>query len=348
MVVFELSNGTKIVLDIAHKNLAVILVMLTFIIHLFVLKKIRERTIKFANYETLKRVIGYEILRSNFLPLLLRILAILFFILAISNFSISIIKPVNDVDFVIALDVSQSMLQSDGGNFTPNRLEVAKRKGIEVLRVLPEQTLVGLVSFSGKAWVEHPLTADHNSVAEALKSLHSKPPAGTAIGDALISSAMLLSNSSKQKKAIILITDGKQTENTGVDLEEAVKYVKQQHIKVNVIGIGRKNDTIIKLEDINISELNLPENLKKEILEKNKTYVLPAELDEEALMQLANETQGKYFYATNETDIGKAYTEAILKFNAVNIDARRYALYLGLVFLFLEWLLGATKYKTIP
>lgn len=345
MVVFELSNGIQIVLDIANKNLAIFLIMITIIIHLLILKRIKERTIKFANYETLKKVLGYEILRGNLLPLIFRIFALTGFILALSNFTLSIVKPVNDVDFVIALDVSQSMLQSDNGNFTPNRLEVAKRKGIEILKVLPETTMVGLVSFSGKARIEHKLTVDHDSVAASLRSLNTKPPAGTVIGDALITSAIMLSNSTKKKRAIILITDGKQTEDLGVSIDEAVNYVKNANIVVNAIGIGRKNETVISLEDINISEL--PEKIQ-ERLSENQSYTLPKELDEKALIYITNTTGGNYFYALNESDIIKAYDVLILKYNAIKIDARKYALYVGITFLFLEWLLGITKYKTIP
>ncbi len=345
MVMFELSNGTQIILNVTNKNLAIFLVMITLIVHLIILKKIRERTIKFANYETLKKALGYEILRSNILPLIFRVLALTGFILALSNFNISVVRPVNDVDFVIALDVSQSMLQSDNGNFTPNRLEVAKTKGIGILKVLPENTLVGLVSFSGKARIEHELSPNHDSVATSLRSLYPKPPAGTVIGDALITSAIMLSNSTKKKRAIILITDGKQTEDLGVSIEEAVNYLKNANIVVNAIGIGRRNQTVISLEGINITDL--PSEIKK-ILEENKSYVLPKELDEESLIYITNATHGHYFYALNETDLAQAYEYAILKYNSVNIDARKYALYAGIIFLFLEWLLGVTKYKTIP
>ena len=345
MVMWTLSSGTQILLEIGNKNLAVFLIMVTIIVHLLILKKVRERTIKFANYETLKKALGYEILRSNLLPLILRILSFTCFILALSHFSLSIIKPVNDVDFVIALDVSQSMLQSDNGNFTPSRLEVAKKDGIEILKVLPETTMVGLVSFSGKARIEHELSTNHDEVAASLRDLTTKPPAGTVIGDALVTSAMMLSNSTKKKRAIVLITDGKQSEGLGVSVDEAVNYLKNANIVVNAIGIGRRNETVISLEDINVTDL--PEEIRKK-LEKNKSYVLPKELDEEMLIYITNSTGGKYFYVSNESEVAQAYDESILKYNAIRVDARKYALYAGIVFVFLEWLLGVTKYKTIP
>ncbi len=344
---FEI-GANKVIIDIGNENLVVFLVMSIVILHLLVLKQIRKRTIKFANYETLKKAIGYEILKSNILVLIMRILIVISLILALYKFNIEVIKPVSDVDFVIALDISQTMLNSDNGAFLPNKLEVAKQTSKEIIRVLPERTKIGVVTFSGKAYIDQPLTDNKEMLFQSIDKIDSKPPAGTVIGDAIVAGTILLANSTKTKKSIVLITDGRQTEGLGVDINESLEYAKRNGIIINTIGLGRKNRTSINLTGIDIEKLNIPEEIKEQILKmENKSFNITA-LDEETLKYIANVTNGKYYYVENQTYFKEAFSEVILKFNSITIDARRYALLLAAILLLIEYSLGATKYKTIP
>ncbi len=347
VLAFEI-QATKIVIDIGNENLFVFLVMSLVILHLLVLKQIRKRTIKFANYEVLKKAIGIELLRSNILVLILRVLIIISLVLALYKFQIEIIKPVADVDFVIAIDVSQTMMNSDDGAFLPSKLEVAKETAKEIIRILPERTKVGIVSFSGNARIEIPLTQNKDALINSLDKLTTRPPAGTAMGDAIVAGIVVLSNSTKTKKGIVLITDGRPTKGLGIDINESIRSAKENNITINTIGLGKKNITTISLKDINITSLNLPESIKEEILkEANKTYNITS-LDEKSLIYIANETGGNYYYVSNQTYIKEAFADAVLKFNAVTIDARKYALLFGVILLLVEYLLGATRFKTIP
>ncbi len=347
VLTFEI-QATKIVIDIGNENLFVFLVMSLVILHLLVLKQIRKRTIKFANYEVLKKAIGIELLRSNILVLILRVLIVISLVLALYKFQIEIIRPVADVDFVIAIDVSQTMMNSDDGAFLPSKLEVAKETAKEIIRILPERTKVGIVSFSGNARIEIPLTQNKNALINSLDKLTTRPPAGTAMGDAIVAGIVVLSNSTKTKKGIVLITDGRPTKGLGIDINESIRSAKENNITINTIGLGKKNITTISLKDINITSLNLPESIKEEILkEVNKTYNITS-LDEKSLIYIANETGGNYYYVANQTYIKEAFADAVLKFNAVTIDARKYALLFGVILLLIEYLLGATRFKTIP
>ena len=348
MVLSFTIKSTKFIIDIGNENLVVFLLMSTLILHLFVLKQTRKRTIKFANYETLKKALGYEILKSNWLVFLLRSMIVFSLILALYKFNIQVIKPVGDVDFVIALDISQTMLNSDNGAFLPNKLEVAKKTTKEIISLLPERTRVGIVTFSGKAFVEQPLSSNKEILYKAIDKIESKPPAGTVIGDALVASTILLANSTKEKKSILLITDGKQTEGLGVDINDSIEYVKRNNIIVNTIGLGKKNISAMNLSGINVTQLNIPEEIKREIMKMENKTINISELDEETLKYIANMTGGKYYHVLNETSLKEGFVDAILRFNAVTIDARKYALLVGVILLLIEYLLGATKYKTIP
>ena len=66
------------------------------------------------------------------------------------------------IDIVVALDLSQSMLQRD---FKPNRLETAKKLLEEFINKRVNDR-ISLVVFGGDAYTKVPLTFDHNVVKD--------------------------------------------------------------------------------------------------------------------------------------------------------------------------------------
>jgi Ca-activated chloride channel family protein len=136
------------------------------------------------------------------------------------------------VDMVFALDVSNSMMAQD---ITPNRLERAKQAIIHLLGKL-ENDRVGLVIFAGKSYIQMPLTTDYSATRLFLSNISPGmiPVQGTAIGDAIETSASGFGNT-KQSKAIIIITDGENHEDNAI---EAARSVAGKGIRVFTIGIG--------------------------------------------------------------------------------------------------------------
>ncbi len=317
-------------------NLLIVLIGLIIIIHIITLRKIEKRTIKFANYETLKKVIGYEILHKNYLPLILRLLAMFLIIVGISNLTLTIINPVSDTDYVFAIDTSSSMLTSDNGTFEPSRLEAAKDSAINLLNKVPGNTNIGIVTFAGKSHVKSEPTNDHKELKQILHKITFDPEAGTSIGNALITSSGLLTNTSK-KRVITLITDGRN--NRGVDIEESLKYVITNNITVYTIGVGLRNGTTAT-----ISDTELLHNLRK----TNATAAEFQELNITELKNIANQTHGSYFFVTNKEELNTAFESAVLDKDTTKMPLVKYVLLIAALLLLLEWSLGATKYKTIP
>lgn len=136
------------------------------------------------------------------------------------------------VDMIFALDVSNSMLAQD---ITPNRLERAKQAIIHLLGKL-ENDRVGLVVFAGKAYIQMPLTTDYSATRLFLSDISPGivPVQGTAIGEAIETSASAFGNT-KQSKAIVVITDGENFEDNAA---EVAKTAADKGIRVYTIGIG--------------------------------------------------------------------------------------------------------------
>jgi len=136
------------------------------------------------------------------------------------------------VDMVFALDVSNSMMAQD---ITPNRLERAKQAIVHLLGKL-ENDRVGLVVFAGKSYIQMPLTTDYSATRLFLSNINPGmiPVQGTAIGNAIETSASAFATN-KQSKAIIIITDGENHEDNAI---EAAQEVAGKGVRVYTIGIG--------------------------------------------------------------------------------------------------------------
>jgi len=136
------------------------------------------------------------------------------------------------VDMVFALDVSNSMMAQD---ITPNRLERAKQAIVHLLGKL-ENDRVGLVIFAGKSYIQMPLTTDYSATRLFLSNINPGmiPVQGTAIGDAIETSTSVF-GTTKQSKAIIIITDGENHEDNAI---EAAQSAAGKGFRIYTIGIG--------------------------------------------------------------------------------------------------------------
>jgi Ca-activated chloride channel family protein len=141
------------------------------------------------------------------------------------------------VDIVIALDCSRSMLAAD---IQPTRLDRAKREIYDLLTML-QGDRVGLVAFSGTAFLQCPLTIDYTALYLFLDVLNPDylPLGGSDLAAAVTTAQHAFDPQSKTDKAIILITDG---ENTGQqDPIGAARMAQDSGIKLFCIGVGSKD-----------------------------------------------------------------------------------------------------------
>ncbi len=306
--------------------LLLIFVPLLVIVHFLVLKYLRRRALKFANFEAIKRVVGPQgssknvsLLSKNIGLLVLRILALSFIILAISNPLLYYTGRTTKASFVIAIDASSSMLASD---FQPTRLTVAKSEAIDFVSNLPRNSRVGVIDFSGAAFVKSQILSDKKKVIDAIKGINIEKVGGTDIGSAIITASNLLINE-QNSKVIILLTDGRS--NVGVEPKQGVEYAKSKNIQIYTIGVATKKGA--SLFDSG----------------------LVSTIDDTSLKNIASETHGSYFRAENPDELKKAYSSILqLSYRQVSTNLTMPLLVMAIILLFIEWSLANTKYRTLP
>jgi Ca-activated chloride channel family protein len=272
-------------------------------------------------------------------PFILRILIVVSIIIALARPQISYDEQqVNGegIDIVLCLDISGSMLAQD---FTPNRMEAAKNVASDFIDNRPADR-IGLVIFSGESFTMCPLTSDRNVLKSQLYNVHSGLlEDGTAIGSGLATGVDRLRASQSKSKVIILLTDG---ENNGglIDPNTAKEIAKSVGVRVYTIGVGTEGFAPMPVQTANGI-----------VMQKEKVSI-----DEKLLTQIANETGGKYFRATDNESLKNIYTEIDkLEKSKVEITAlKRYneqffpfAL-IAAALLLLELILRFTLFKKFP
>jgi len=144
-------------------------------------------------------------------------------------------------DIMIALDISDSMLAED---VYPNRLQFAKKKAMELLKVTPDER-IGVIAFAKNSYLVSPMSFDHSAVAFLLDKLHTGSI--TEKGTNFISLLEVVNKTIKTntKKYLLLFTDG----GDDSDFSEEIAYAKENDIVVFVLGFGTSKGAPIRKKD---------------------------------------------------------------------------------------------------
>ena len=194
------------------------------------------------------------------------------------------------IDLVLAMDVSVSMLSKD---FKPNRLEQSKEVAKSFIDQRPYDR-IGIVAYEGEAFTQVPVTTDHVVVKNGIKGLKTGMlEGGTAIGMGLATAVNRLRQSEAKSKVIILLTDG--MNNAGqIEPIDAAQLAELNDIRIYTIGVGT------------IGKAYSPVAI---IGNEYKFDWVDVQIDEDALMEIAEKTKGKYFRATNADKLASIYDE---------------------------------------
>ena len=190
---------------------------------------------------------------------------------------------------MIALDASKSMLARD---VQPNRLERVKL-GITNLLDRVSGDRLGLIAFSGTAFLHCPLTLDHQAFAKTLNDLEIgtiKTP-GTNLAGPIEEASRSFSKNDRDK-FLILLSDGEDLEGEGL---KRAKEAKDQGIRIYTIRIGSPEGARIPMDPLGQPARNFLRD------PQGKTVI--SQMDQRALQDISDATGGQY-YAMGPTGEG--------------------------------------------
>jgi len=300
---------------------------LLIVTHYAFLKYTRRRALKFANFQALKRVTDDKVVTKNHIILIVRAMIILCLIFAIAGTTLWYKGKTNNNDFILAIDTSSSMTAQD---FKPDRIEAAKSYLNTFVDNLNSEANIGVLSFSGVAFIEHLPSSNKNEIKTAISGIQAAQVGGTDIAGAIVTGTNMLIGS-KNGKLMILLTDGSNTVSyfTKDPIDEAIKYAKSNNLIIYTIGLGTVGGPIGYLPEY---------------------YNVSSVFDETALQKIANETGGTYYYAGNNQELDATYKDILTNtkeaYIAVPMDL--ILALTALIVIFVEWGMISTRFRGLP
>ena len=209
--------------------------------------------------------------------------------------------PVSGRDLVLAVDISGSMRMQD---FSLNGRQVDRLTATKAVAnaFIQRRTgdRIGLILFGTNAYVQTPLTFDRQTVRILLnESAIGLAGKSTAIGDTIglavkrLQQSVLPSANNHQPaesfdRVLILLTDGVNTAGS-INPQQATDLAVKAGLKIYTIGIGA--DAILVDSFFGSRQINPS-----------------AELDEQGLTAIAEQTGGRYFRARDTDELDDIYS----------------------------------------
>jgi Ca-activated chloride channel family protein len=274
----------------------------------------------------------------------LRILAITLLLLAVARPQWGYEwEPVRQrgLHILVALDTSKSMLAQD---LKPTRLQQAKW-GIRDLINELRGDRIGLIAFSGDAFLQCPATSDYAAFRMMLDDLYAGivPRGGTDLYQALDCAIKSFeeTDTGQADRVVILISDGETHTGNASDL---IDTLNAANIRIFTIGVGTQEGELIQTSQGFIKDA--------------QGRVVKSRLNERELESIARQTGGFYVRsAPGDFGLERIYHEGIAHLQKEEQDERmsriwteRFPLFISgaLLLLLLEALLPSARKGATP
>jgi Ca-activated chloride channel family protein len=266
-------------------------------------------------------------------------LTLMIFALARPQYGSELIKiKSTGTEVMIALDASLSML---AGDFYPNRLDKAKREIITLVDNLPGES-VGLVIFTGQAFVQCPLTIDHDALRMFLDVVRVGiiSDTGTNLERAIEKAAENFTPDTQADKVLVIFTDGESQEGDAV--AAAKKYKDQFRIFTVGVGTAQGEPIPIRAADGSIDGYKKDQN--------DQTVI--SKLNEPLLREIASAADGSSYRATPGEQELKTIVQRIKRmekgetegnYRRIYDEKFQYFLIPGIIFIGLALFVGERK-----
>ena len=306
--------------------------------YLWLLKRRKAGAVRYANLSMVREAMGSSTSFRRHVPPLLFLAAFTLMLLAVARPAAVITLASQRATIMLAMDVSGSMRAQD---VDPNRITAAQYAAKEFIKGQPRDVRIGIVAFAGTAFLVQPPTTSRDDLNAAIDRFELQR--GTAVGSGILVAMKTLfpgeeiddgqgrggfyggfgsgygggyggggggsfstaggggqgslDQPSQPKKPapapvppgsnstalIIVMTDG-QT-NAGADPVEAARVAATHGVRVFTVGFGSATGDVVGFGG----------------------RYMRAQLDEEALKQIADMTRAQYFHATTGGELKKIY-----------------------------------------
>lgn len=206
------------------------------------------------------------------------------------------------VDMMIALDLSRSMNAED---IRPTRLDKAKFEILKLIEQL-DGNRIGLIVFTGEAFLQSPLTLDHSALRMFLDiaSTQQMPSSTTDVDAAFRMALQAFSEQSGQNassgqssasqeanradqasKVLLLISDG---ETHDQSFDNSLESLTESGVRVYSVGVGTQQGAPIPV--FNGSSGQIQGYYRDE-----QGAIVSTKLERSVLQQIAQQAQGEYY-----------------------------------------------------
>jgi Ca-activated chloride channel family protein len=289
----------------------------------------RKYAVRFTNITLLDSVAPKRPGWRRHLPAAALLLAVVASVVGFARPNHDARVPRERATIVLAIDTSLSMQASD---VSPTRIQAAKVAAKAFLKQVPATINVGLVSFDGVAKVDVAPTTDRTAVASAIDRLELGE--GTAIGEAVFASLEAIKQVPPPKNGkdpaparIVLMSDGSTT--VGRPNQLGVDAANKAKVPISTIAFGTQTGTITI---------------------EGEAAPIAVPVNEGALQDIADQTQGKYFRAVTQGQLTNVYKNigSSVGFTTQKREITVWFVGLTLVFLFAAAAMSLAWFARLP
>jgi len=260
------------------------LVPLAIVAYLIAQRRRRRYAVRYPAVDVLAGVAGRA--RGRHVPALLALLSLAALGLALARPERTIAVEQRQGTVMLVHDTSGSMQATD---VSPDRLSAAREAARTLVRSLPEEFRLGVISFNTRVEQVSEPTTDRDQVLRALDALEVQ--GGTSMGDGLklgidaIRAPVIGTDGRPQRLpgAIVLLSDGASTK--GADPREIAQTAKRFKIPIYAVALGTQN-----------GQLRQPDG-----------SMSPVPPDTATLESIARTTGGRFFTAPTARDLEAVY-----------------------------------------
>jgi Ca-activated chloride channel homolog len=251
----------------------------------------RQRTDHAARFTTpalLPNLVDLSPSWRRHVPLTILLTALAAMVVGVARPHATVSVAREEATVILAIDVSLSMRAKD---VRPSRLAAARTAALAFLGKVPKKFRVGVIGFSGRAFLAVPPTRDRTLARNALDSL--RPGEGTALGDAVALAVQLgrrqrARDGTVPPTAILVISDGAQMSGRTTP-DAAAERARSLHIPVYAVVVGTESGVVtVTLTGGYRAQIRVPPR-------------------PDTLLQLTRTTGGQFFTARDDAGLRQVY-----------------------------------------